>query len=355
VNILVFNQGSDNLKGAYFKNFDGSQKTPSFFFTSLSELDEKISSAEKIDYILHRVTHGGSHFLKPTLINEIVKNEIHELSNFAPLHNHKQLKTILIAEKKFPNSKQIAFFDTSFHQTLEPSAYTYPIPAKFRDMGIRKYGFHGINYSYVLKESSKFFSNEVQKICICHLGGGSSLAAINQQKCINTTMGFTPLEGLMMSTRSGSIDPGILFFLGKTFPQDELFRELNEKSGLLGLSESSAKMEIILKLIENGDLKAKLSLDVYIHKLVSYIGSMIANLKGIDALIFTGGIGENCSIIRREASKHFEFLNLQIDESLNDNRKSDDRLISSTNSKVKVAVIKANEAFEMASYAYSKF
>ncbi len=355
MNILIFNQGSDNLKGAFFENFDGNQKTPTFQFSSLLEFEEKIERFEKIDFIAHRVTHGGNYFQKPTFINEEVKEKILSLSSFSPLHNPKQLQKVQMAEKKFPKARHIAFFDTSFHQSLKEEAYTYPIPLKYREMGIRKFGFHGINFEYVLNESKKHLSKTDTKICICHLGGGSSLAAIKNGISIDTTMGFTPLEGLMMSTRSGSIDPGILFFLENTFPKGEIFKDLNEKSGLLGLSEISPKMEVILKEIETGNRKAQLSLEVYIHKLVSYLGAMIAKLEGVDAIIFSGGIGENSPKVRSLALRSFEFLNLQISSELNEIIQKEDRIISSADSKIKVAVIHANEAFYMASYIYNNF
>ncbi len=299
--ILVLNQGSSSLKTALFENL----KLP-----SLENFDPFTKTFQGIDVIGHRIVHGGSQLQKSVVITPEIKKELSSLSKLAPLHNKKELDDIEKLEKLYPGIPQVGVFDTAFHSTLPESAYIYPLPYKYFQQGIRKFGFHGISFSYCTKKAAEILKGMPQKMVICHLGSGSSLCAVRDGESIDTTMGFTPLEGLMMDTRSGTIDPGILLHLQETKTAKELKDILYHQSGIFGLSESARNMQELLK--ENSP-RSRLVFDIYMHRLNSLIGSMIASLGGLDTLVFTGGIGENCDLIKNLVTKNFSFIsNLKI-------------------------------------------
>jgi acetate kinase len=312
-----------------------------------------LSSFEEVDAIGHRIVHGGKKYLEPVLIDNEVKNHIKSLSDLAPLHNLEDLEGIEIVEKFFKKKPQIAVFDTSFHRTLPKSAAYYPIPYHYIEEGIQRYGFHGINYQYCTRRVAQLLNQDINplKILICHLGSGASLCAVKDGKSIDTTMGFTPLEGLMMDTRSGTIDPGVILYLLKKKKGDEISQELYYKSGLLGISGDSSDMRDIIEKA-SGNPRCKLALEIYLHRLCSCIGSMIASLQGLDVLVFTAGIGENSPEIRKKVCEHFSFLGIKLDEKKNSQELKQDCELST--SKIKVLVIHAGEAFEIARESMKK-
>ena len=314
-----------------------------------------LASPSEVDIIGHRVVHGGAEYRQSTLIDDKVKEAIAKLAIFAPVHNPANLEGIIAAEKVFGNIPQVAVFDTAFHAHLAPAAYTYAIPTKYTEQGIRRYGFHGISHQYCRDRAAQILNRQVEdlRMITCHLGNGCSLAAIKNGQSIDTTMGFTPLEGLMMGSRSGSIDAGILIHLLRQpdMNVEKLDRLLNRESGLLGVSDISADLRPILSAIAEGNQQAQLAFDVYVHSLRSHIGAMLASLGGLDALIFTAGVGENAAVVREAACSGFEFLGLQLDLAKN-NQRAIDCDISTPNSKVRILVIHTQEDWEIACECY---
>lgn len=300
--ILSLNRGSSSIKcGIYELTCCPDQFVEPLWEDKIEQtaLTRKMFPDEKIECIGHRIVHGGQKYTKSVLIDEDVKKEIKNLASLAPLHNLADLEGIEMLEKIFPGIPQVAVFDTAFHHTLSPEAYTYPGPYRWAAQGIRKYGFHGISFQYCARVVGQ------GNVVICHLGSGASLCALKDGISIDTTMGFTPLDGLMMGTRSGSIDPGIVLHLAKTKTAQEISKELYKKSGLLGVSGISSDLRDIMKA---DSARGRLSIDVYIHRLCSCIGSMVASLGGLDVLVFTGGVGENAKEIRERVTSRFSFL-----------------------------------------------
>ncbi len=315
-----------------------------------------IDTPQEIDIVGHRVVHGGEKYRQSIRIDADVKAQIDRLSTFAPIHNPANLIGIETIDRLFGTDiPQVAVFDTSFHANLPPAAYVYPGAYEWLAQGIRRYGFHGISHQYCARRAAQILETDLSslKLITCHLGNGCSLAAIRNGHSIDTTMGFTPLEGLMMGTRSGSIDPGILTHLlrhtGCTV--DELDRLLNQDSGLLGISGVSNDMRQIVTEMERGNERAQLAFDIFVHRLRSQIGAMVASLGGIDALIFTAGIGENSAKIRAAACEGFGYLGLALDRESNANPPIDID-ISQPKSPVRVLVIHTEEDWEIAQECY---
>lgn len=317
-----------------------------------------ITSLDEIAVIGHRIVHGGNDFQESVYITAEVKEKIQNLAKLAPLHNASELDGIKILEELCKNTKtpQIAVFDTAFHRTLPKAAQIYPGPYKWAQEGILRYGFHGISFQYCSKRAADILKTSLTnlKIVACHLGSGASLCAIKDGLSIDTTMGFTPLEGLMMDTRSGSIDPGIILHLLEKQSLRELSQKLYKESGLLGISGISSDMRDIIKQNLNNNPRATLALDIYIHRLNALIGSMIASLQGIDVLIFTAGIGENAPLLREKVCNSFSFLDIKLDGIKNSQISPDDREISTPDSKVKILLIHTKEAFEIACECFKK-
>jgi acetate kinase len=310
-----------------------------------------VSSPSEIDVVGHRVVHGGAHFEDPVVVSGEVKSAIAAVSAFAPLHNRAELEGMEIIEKLLPKVTQVAVFDTGFHKKMPLSAAIYPGPYEWFSGGIRRYGFHGINHKYCARRAAQLLQRDQKslKLVSCHLGNGCSLAAILDGKSVDTTMGFTPLEGLMMGTRSGSVDPGILTYLMR---QNNLSGEqfddlLNKRSGLLGISGISGDMRDILAEIKKKNERARLAFEIYVHRLQSSIGAMIAVLGGIDSLIFTAGVGENSSEVRAATCANLGFAGIKLDSSKND-QSPPDQDISSSGSAVRVMIIRAQEDWEIA-------
>ena len=325
---------------------------------------QAISAPADIDVVGHRVVHGGPQHFEPAFVTAKVRSAIEGVSVFAPLHNRAELEGMKIVAKLLGSVPQIAVFDTGFHRTMPLSAKTYPGPYEWFEQGIRRYGFHGINHQYCAQRAAQLLGKNLDslKLVTCHLGNGCSLAAIREGRSVDTTMGFTPLEGLMMGTRCGSVDPGILTYLlrQRKLSGQQLDEVLNQKSGLLGVSGISSDMRQILAASKKGDdrakmARAKLAFDIYIHRLRSGIGAMIAVLGGVDALVFTAGVGENSPEVRAAVCDNFAFLGLKLDQEKNapsplENASplKNDKDISASDAAVRVLVIHAEEDWMIA-------
>jgi acetate kinase len=310
-----------------------------------------VSAPSEIDVVGHRIVHGGKDFEKATAITPDVKSAIARMSAFAPLHNRAELEGIDIIEKRLGAVLQVAVFDTGFHSRLPESAAVYPGPFEWLAQGIRRYGFHGINHQYCAERTAQLLGKDLRslKLVTCHLGNGCSLAAIRDGRSIDTTMGFTPLEGLMMGTRSGSVDPAILTYLMRqgSLTAEQLDDLLNTKSGLLGISGISGDMRQIVAEMNNANPRAKLAFEIFVHRLQTGVGAMIAALGGIDALVFTAGIGENSHEVRAAACANFGFLGLTLDPAKNAQSPVDQE-ISPSDSAVRVFIVRAQEDWAIA-------
>jgi acetate kinase len=310
-----------------------------------------IASASEVDAVGHRVVHGGPHFEDSVLITHEVRVAIDGVSAFAPLHIRAELEGMKIAENLLGAVPQVAVFDTGFHRQIQLSAAVYPGPYEWFESGIRRYGFHGINHQYCAERAAQMLGADVRalKIVSCHLGNGCSVTAIHEGRSIDTTMGFTPVEGLMMGTRSGSVDPGILTYLMRQGHLDAqgIDKILNQESGLLGVSGLSSDMRDILSGIQQGHKRAKVAFDIYVHRLRAAIGGMAAVLGGMDVLVFTAGVGENSAEVRAAACRGLEFLGLRLDNQANA-RPSLDQDLSAPDSRVRVLVIRAEEDWAIA-------
>jgi acetate kinase len=311
-----------------------------------------VKDPRKLDGIGHRVVHGGEKFLEPTLLNETVVAGIREQAALAPLHNPANLLGIEVSLEACPNVPQVAVFDTSFHQTIPPRAYLYAIPYEYyARLGIRRYGFHGTSHHFVAKATAEFLDRplETLRLITIHLGNGASAAAIDRGRCVDTSMGLTPLEGLMMGTRSGDIDPAILPFLaaneGLDFGQiDEM---LNKQSGLKGICGANDMREI-LNRVEQGDDRAQLAVDMYAYRVKKYLGAYLAVLGGADAVVFTAGIGENSSKIRELVCADLRGVGIVIDADKNSMSDQGIREIQATDSNIRVLVVPTDEELEIA-------
>ena len=310
-----------------------------------------ISSRSEIRMVGHRIVHCGPELSQPVIITAKVKKGIKDVAAIAPLHNAVGLQGIELAEKLFPEIPQVAVFDTGFHRTLPLTAKVYPGPYEWFERGIRRYGFHGINHEYCAHRAAHLLKRKLSslKIVSCHLGNGCSLAAIDGGKSIDTTMGFTPLEGLMMGTRSGSVDPGILIHLmrSENASAKDLDETLNRQSGLLGISGVSSDMRDVLQAGGKGSDRAKLAVDIFVHRLQAGIAAMAASLGSLDVIVFTAGIGENAAEIRRATCAKLGFLGVQLDAKKNSSADLDAE-ISGSKSAVRVLVIRAQEDWAIA-------
>lgn len=312
-----------------------------------------ISSVEEIKACGHRVAHGGEYFPVSAIVDEDVKKKINELCQLAPLHNPANLKGILVMEKSLPGVPQVAVFDTSFHQTMPPEAFLYAIPFDYYQVHkVRRYGFHGTSHKFVAKKGANMIGEnwEDLKIITCHLGNGGSVAAIKNGKSIDTSMGFTPVEGLMMGTRTGDLDIGALLFIAEKEKLDiqGMNNLVNKRSGLCGISGVGSDMRDILAAAEKGNQRAQYSLDMFAYKVKKYIGAYAAALAGVDLIIFTGGIGENVRDIRLDVCKDLAFLGVDFDEKKNQEIIGTDAILTKEGSKTKVLVVTTDEEFVIA-------
>ena len=309
----------------------------------------------QIDLVGHRVVHGGAKYFQPTIITAEVKSAIADLIPLAPNHNPAHLEGIEAIAKILPEVTQIAVFDTAFHSQIPEPAKVYPLPYEWFERGIQRYGFHGISHQYCATKTAQILDKSLDslKIITCHLGNGCSLAAIANGICIDTTMGFSPLEGLMMGTRCGSIDPQILLYLMREYGLngDELNQLLTKESGLLGVSGISADLRAIIAASAEGQKRAQLAFDIYIHRLRSSIGAMIASLGGLDVLVFTAGVGENTAKLRAETCEQFAFLGLHLDTDKNNARPMNED-IATEDSQVRILVIHTEEDWAIATQCW---
>ena len=315
-----------------------------------------ITDPSQIDVVGHRVVHGGETFAATTIITPAVQEEIKKLFPLAPLHNPANYVGIEIAQKIFSSAMQIAVFDTAFNNTLPPKAYRYAIASNFYTThGIRAYGFHGTSHKYVSAQAINYIGNPaISKIITIHLGNGCSIAAINNGKCVDTSMGLGPMNGLIMGTRCGDIDQSVIFYLVDQLGYDieTVNNILNKKSGMFGLTGFS-DMRDIKKEIEKGNTEAMLAYEMYAYRIRKYIGAYIAVLNGIDAIVFTGGVGENDDLIRKMITDEFDYIGIQIDAKKNTVRTKKILEISTTNASVKILVIPTNEELEIAEQCYN--
>ncbi|MBE6321413.1 MAG: acetate kinase [Paludibacteraceae bacterium] len=322
--------------------------------TLTSAEDGVLKSLNELDAVGHRVLHGGQAFSESVLINDEVIKAIEDNIELGPLHNPANLKGINAVKKILPNIPQVAVFDTAFHQTMPEKAFMYALPYEYYEkFKVRRYGFHGTSHRYVSKRVCDFLGikPEGTKIITAHVGNGGSLAAIKDGKCVDTTMGMTPAEGLMMGTRAGEVDPGMLpYVFSKGGLNADSFNDLvNKKSGLLGVSGVSSDMRDIMQAIADGNERAKLALDMFVYRLTKLIGSFVAAMNGTDILVFTGGIGENSDIVRRLVCDGLTYLGLKIDEEKNSQAHGTEVVISTADSKMKVVVIPTDEELTIAS------
>ncbi len=313
-----------------------------------------LNDINEIEAVGHRIVHGGEEFKSSVLITKKVLKEIENCIELAPLHNPSNLKGIYAIEKIIPGIKQVAVFDTQFHQSMPPHAYLYAIPYRYYEKSkIRRYGFHGMSHSYVTHKACELLNTGIEKIKIisCHLGNGSSITAIDKGRSIDTSMGYTPLEGLIMGTRSGDLDIGVVIYIMENDGLDhtDINTLLNNESGLLGISGISSDMrEIESATTGINNKRAQIALDMFCYRIKKYIGAYSAALNGLDLLIFTGGIGENRPEIRKIVCENLDYLGIKLDANKNNKTLSYENIISAENSRVKIIVIPTNEELVIA-------
>ena len=306
-----------------------------------------VKSLDEIGAVGHRLVHGGEKFASSVVITDEVKKAVEECNDLAPLHNPANLIGVAACEKLMPGTPMVAVFDTAFHQTMPEKAYMYGLPYEYYEKyKVRRYGFHGTSHSFVSKRAAEVMgkSYDEVKTIVCHLGNGSSVSAVLNGKCVDTSMGLTPLEGLVMGTRSGDIDPTCIEFIAhkENLSLEQVMDIINKKSGVLGISGVSSDFRDLDEAAKAGNKRADLALRVFSHSVVKYIGSFIAVMNGVDAIVFTAGIGENDDIIRSRIIEHFDYLDTTLDQKAN-KMHGEERIISTPESKVKVICIPTNE------------
>ena len=323
----------------------------------LTKGDNKvIDTIEDIDSIGHRVVHGGEYFSSSVLIDEDVISKLKELIPLAPLHNPAHIIGIEICKELMPTKPNVAVFDTAFHQTMPASSFMYAVPYEdYKEHKVRKYGFHGTSHFYVSNQAKQMLNKEDSKVIVCHLGNGSSICAVRDGKSVDTSMGLTPLEGLMMGTRSGDLDPAVISYLmeRKNMNANEMTNYLNKKSGLLGVSGISSDLREIIEAAANGDERANTTIDMKCNRIKKYICSYAGILEGVDAICFTAGIGENADLIRQRVCSGLEFMGVEIDSEKNQVRNDQNREINKETSKTKIFVIPTNEELVIAKDTYN--
>ncbi|MDE6114668.1 acetate kinase [Barnesiella sp. WM24] len=312
-----------------------------------------IKSFDEINAVGHRVVHGGEKFNKSVKIDDEVIEKIKECYDVAPLHNPANMTGIEAITELMPGVPQVAVFDTAFHQTMPKEAYMYALPYElYEKYAIRRYGFHGTSHRYVSRRACDFLGLpfDKQRVITCHIGNGGSITAVLDGKSIDTSMGLTPVEGLMMGTRVGDVDPGALTFImdKEHLTTKQLSDLINKKSGVAGISGISSDMRDIDAAIEKGDERAKLALDMYIYRIIKYVGAFAAVLNGVDVIVFTGGVGENQQVLRKRVCDHLSYLGVKIDDDVNFSSRGEEKLISAADSKVKVVVIPTDEELMIA-------
>lgn len=318
----------------------------------INEKTGAIKSLAEVNAIGHRIVHGGEKFASSAIITDEMIKAVEECNDLAPLHNPANLIGIRACQELMPGVPMVAVFDTAFHQTMPDVAYTYGIPYEYYEKyKVRRYGFHGTSHSYVSKRTAEIVGKpyDQMKIIVCHLGNGASISAVNCGKSVDTSMGLTPLEGLVMGTRSGDLDPAIIDFVGKKegLSLDEMNEVLNKKSGMLGISGVSSDGRDLEAAAETGNKRAQLALDVFDYRVIKYIGAYAAAMNGVDAIAFTAGIGENNIKMRKDVCSSLTYLGVKLDEEKN-NVRGEERIISADDSKVQVLLVPTNEELAIA-------
>jgi acetate kinase len=336
--ILVVNAGSTSLKLSLVGDDESSRRVE-----RLDEIDEAAVAA-----VGHRIVHGGARFRDPTVVDDEVIAAIGALTALAPLHNAPALAALAEARQALPQVPHVAVFDTAFHATLPDEAATYAVPARWREWGVRRYGFHGLSVQWAAERVA------VERLVVCHLGGGCSVSAVAAGRSVDTTMGFSPLEGVPMTTRSGTVDPGALLYLlrERGVDPDELDRALEHESGLAGLSGGSGDVRDLLAAEARSDAAAALALAVYVHRIAGAVASMAASLGGLDALVFTAGVGERSPVIRARVCGKLGFLGVELDEARNAAAEPDVD-VATNGSPVRVVVLAAREELVVARAVHS--
>ena len=314
-----------------------------------------VKDLKEIEAVGHRVVHGGDKYNKSVVITDEVIEDIVKFSDLAPLHNPANLLGIKAIKEALPDVTNVAVFDTAFHQTMDPEEYIYPVPYNwYEDLMIRKYGFHGTSHCFVSKQIERIQGTKDYKAIICHLGSGGSLSAIRNGESIDTSMGFTPLPGIMMGTRSGDIDPSIISYVAnkENLSVDEVVNVLNKQSGFLGVSGKSSDFRDVWAGVEEGDARCKLAVDKYVKTVVDYIAMYYVELGGVDVIAFTAGLGENAIPVRKMICERLECLGVKLDEEAN-NTRGEEIKISTKDSKIDVYVIPTNEELMIAEDTYN--
>jgi acetate kinase len=347
VSTLVVNAGSTSTKLSVIDRDDAtpwSCEVATGADAIAGALDDAGSNLDGVSAVGHRIVHGGQHLVEPVVFGTDVLAEIADVAELAPLHNAAGIAGVHAARARFPDRPQVLCFDTAFHASMPDAARAYGGPSEWLERGFRRYGFHGLSHEYATQTAGTLLGRPVDELRIvtCHLGGGCSLAAVDGGRSVDTTMGFTPLDGLVMTTRSGSVDPGLLLrLLREGTDVDELDDLLERRSGLLGLSGVSGDLRALVTARDGGDERARLAVDVFVHRLVAGMGAMAAVLGGLDAFVFTGGIGEHSEEVRARAIEPFAWLDARLDDEANG--ADGDRDISATGTTVRVLVVTARE------------
>ena len=326
-----------------------------FIFQTLTSAEYgALKSLDELDAVGHRMVHGGERFSQSVILNKEVLDAFTACNDLAPLHNPANLKGVNAVSALLPNIPQVGVFDTAFHQTMPAHAYMYAVPYElYEKYGVRRYGFHGTSHRYVSQRVCEYLGIPVEgsRIITCHVGNGGSISAVKDGKCIDTTMGLTPLEGLMMGTRSGDIDGGAVTFIMEKegLNATGISNLLNKKSGVLGISGVSSDMREVTAAANSGNERARLALDIYFYRIKKYIGAYAAAMGGVDVILFSGGVGENQADCREAACSGLEYMGVKIDHAVNNATRGEEAIISATDSKVKVVVIPTDEEMMIAS------
>jgi acetate kinase len=352
VRILVVNAGSSSLKLSVLE--DGRRRLArelpgSGAVVDTGQLTSALGDLGPVDAVGHRIVHGGDRYLTAVRIDASVLSDLWELADLAPLHQAKSLSALEAISGLMPTCPAYACFDTAFHATLGAGAATYALPRAWRERGLRRFGFHGLSHAYASRRAAELLgrSPEGLRVVTCHLGAGASLAAVRSGRSVDTTMGFTPLDGLVMATRSGSVDPGLLLWLleHSALTQPEMADALEHESGMLGLA-GSADMRVVIGRAQLGEVDAQLGLEVYLHRLRSGVASMAAAMDGLDVVVWTGGVGERAPAVRAGATEGLGFLGLGIEQGLNEDG-TGDREITAAGATVSSLVVSAREDLEI--------
>jgi acetate kinase len=344
---LVVNAGSTSTKLSVVEADDAtpwSSEVAAGADAIAGAIDDAGSRLDAVTAVGHRIVHGGARLVEPVLFDHATLAEIMEVAQLAPLHNAAGVAGVHAARARFPDLPHVLCFDTAFHASMPDTAYAYGGPSDWLDRGLRRYGFHGLSHEYATQTAATLLGRPVDglRLVTCHLGGGCSLAAVDRGRSVDTTMGFTPLDGLVMTTRSGSVDPGLLLkLLREGTDVDELDEILERRSGLLGLSGVSGDLRELVAARDGGDERARFAVDVFVHRLVAGMGAMAAVLGGLDAFVFTGGIGERSDEVRARAVAPFGWLGARIDDTAN--ARDGDRDVAADDAAIRVLVVTARE------------